>query len=272
MSRKVTGLLYSISELATAPMTPRIRAKTKAGLVSRIAADLTDEIDTGHGHLKFLTGRSHNIAAAVSGFLNDEPETLQWISGMEKGAVFWDIGANIGLYSLFAGQRGDLDVSGFEPSALNYGLMAEHIVLNKLDKNVSALCVAFGDETGLLRLYGASADAGHASNTIGAAENQFGEFEAQYEQMVPVFTVDDYCQIFKCKTPNHIKLDVDGLEANILRGASKTLKKISSLMIEIEGEQDRRDEILKLIKAAGLKEKELEIRGEKARNRLFIRA
>ncbi len=272
MSRKVTNILYKISSMATAPMTPRVRSKTKAALVSRINSDLTHNVETGLGDLKFLTNRGSNIAAAVSGFLNDEPETLQWIAGMKKGETFWDIGANIGLYSLYAGLRKDLDVYGFEPSALNYGLMAEHIVLNKLDKHVNALCIAFGEETALLKLYGASADAGHASNSVGEAANQFGEFEVSYEQMVPVYTMDDFCSQFDCKAPDHLKLDVDGLEANILRGGPKTLSKIGSLMIEIEGAQDRQDEILSLIKASGLTEQELDIKGIKARNRLFVRA
>lgn len=272
MSRKVTSLLYNISELATSPMSPRVRAKTKAGLASRINDDLTDVVETAYGDLHFLTNRGMNIAAAVSGFLSDEPETLQWIAGMKEGDTFWDIGANIGLYSLYAGMRKDLEVYGFEPSALNFGLMADHIVLNKLDKHVNALCIGFGHETGLIKLYGASAEAGHASNTVGKAENQFGGFDAQYEQMVPVYRVDDFCESFDVKMPDHIKLDVDGLEADILRGAQKTLGQIQTLMIEIEGDEGRQNEMFDLIKSAGLTEKPLTAKGEKARNRLFVNA
>lgn len=272
MSRKVANILYGLSSLATAPMTPRLRLKTKAGLVAKMQRDLTDRVETPQGTLSLFTSRSSNIAAAVSGFLTDEPETLAWIDSMQAGETFWDIGANIGLYSLYAGLRGDLTVYGFEPSALNYGLMAEHIVQNKLDKNVSALCVAFGAETGLLKLYGASADVGHASNTVGSAENQFGTFDAQYEQMVPVYTVDDFCAAFNVDVPDHVKLDVDGLEADILRGGVKTLSRIRSLMIEVEGDRARQDEILELIRQAGLVEKQTDNQGQKARNRLFVRA
>jgi len=271
MSRKVASFLHAVSNAATVTMSARQKSKTKAGLVAKINADLSGVVSTPHGDIKLLTSRSSNIAAAVAGFLTDEPETLVWIDSMSADEVFWDIGANIGLYSLYAGLRQDLVVYGFEPSALNYGLIAEHIIINDLDKHVSALCIAFGDETGLLKLYGASADVGHASNSIGTAENQFGAFDAQYEQMVPVYTIDDFCKNFNCRVPDHIKLDVDGLEAHILRGAQKTIKKIKSLLIEIEGDQARQDELLGLIAKAGLVEQEISPRTDKTRNRLFVR-
>ena len=67
MSRKVANILYGLSSLATAPMTPRLRLKTKAGLVAKMQRDLTDRVETPQGTLSLFTSRSSNIAAAVSG-------------------------------------------------------------------------------------------------------------------------------------------------------------------------------------------------------------
>ena len=38
-------------------------------------------------------------------FSTKEPETLDWIDSFEKNSVFWDVGANIGLYSLYAAKK-----------------------------------------------------------------------------------------------------------------------------------------------------------------------
>ena len=78
-------------------------------------------------------------------------------------------------------------------------------------------------------------------------------------------------QIFNLSIPDHVKLDVDGLEHIILRGGTRTFSTIKSLMIEIEGDDARKKELLDLVLATGLKEKDISLEGGKGRNRLFVR-
>src|SRR5262245_27229219 len=49
-------------------------------------------------------------AFRVATFATKEPETLEWIDGMERGAVLWDVGANVGLYSCYAARARGLRV------------------------------------------------------------------------------------------------------------------------------------------------------------------
>lgn len=271
MSRKVTALLHGITNLATCTMSDRIRMKTKSSLIAHLQSELKTTVQTSRGALQFLTSRGLHIAGAVSGFQNDEPETQAWIDNMNASDVFWDVGANIGVYSLYAGQRGDLDIYAFEPSGLNFGLMIEHIHINKLGAQVKPFCLAFGAKTELTTLYGNTDSVGHASNTIGKAEDQFGTYDIKFEQAVPAFTMDDFVKFYKAPYPTHLKLDVDGIEADILRGGSQVLKNLHSLMIEIEGDDQRQQDLITLITASGLKETDIPNRTDKTRNRLFVR-
>lgn len=84
----------------------------------------------------------------ASTYTTKEPETLEWIERyVRSGDVFYDIGANIGLYSLFAAKRlgGKCKVYAFEPEALNYAQLSRNIFLNGLSGIVVPCCVAVTD-------------------------------------------------------------------------------------------------------------------------------
>ena len=60
-------------------------------------------------------------------FLTKEPETLEWIDRMNEGAVLWDIGANVGIYSVYAAVSKRANVIAFEPSIFNLEFLARNI-------------------------------------------------------------------------------------------------------------------------------------------------
>src|SRR6266446_5011490 len=79
--------------------------------------------------------------------LTKEPQTIAWIDAMEHGAILWDIGANVGCYSLYAAKRG-LRVIAFEPSAANYAVLIRNIRLNQMQLPIDAYCIALGAWSG----------------------------------------------------------------------------------------------------------------------------
>src|SRR3990167_8176822 len=79
-------------------------------------------------------------------FSTKEPETLQWIDNIPEKSVFWDIGANIGLYSLYAAKRRHCRVWAFEPSVFNLELLARNIFLNKLTYQICIVPIALNEE------------------------------------------------------------------------------------------------------------------------------
>ena len=68
-----------------------------------------------------------------------EPETLEWIDGFDKKdkITFWDVGANIGLYSVYAATKFDnIDVTAFEPSTSNLRILSRNISENNLNNKI----------------------------------------------------------------------------------------------------------------------------------------
>lgn len=247
--------------------------KTKSGLIAKIEKDLSSHIETPRGPLKILSHRGKNIAAAVSGFQTDEPEMMAWIDSFEAGETFWDIGANIGLFTMYAAQRKDLNIFAFEPNGLNFGIMMEHMVLNKLDQHAQCFCIAFANETNIGQLVCGDSEAGQAGNNLIEQDGRSltKESATSFRQSVPVFSIDDFISTFKLAIPDHVKLDVDGLEHIILQGGANTLGRIKSLIIEIEGSEIRKQELLDLVLSTGLREKNIVGQSGKGRNRLFVR-
>ena len=91
-----------------------------------ISAQLAEELapivsqKTDFGTIKFFClGKTPEWRART--LLTKEPETIEWINTFSDKDVFWDIGANVGVYTLYAALR-NIAVLSFEPSPSNYYL------------------------------------------------------------------------------------------------------------------------------------------------------
>ena len=81
-------------------------------------------------------------------FSTKEPETLEWIDGLPEGCVLWDIGANVGLYTVYAALRKKCHIVAFEPSVFNLELLSRNLYLNGLHQQVTLLPLALSDKMG----------------------------------------------------------------------------------------------------------------------------
>lgn len=88
----------------------------------------------------------------IKSFSTKEPETLEWIDGIPVGSTVWDIGANIGLYSVYAAKRTNTKVYAFEPSVFNLELLARNIYLNKLTDQVCIVPLALSDQLSISQM------------------------------------------------------------------------------------------------------------------------
>ena len=169
-----------------------------------------------------------------------EPETVQWIETFKKGDVFWDIGANIGAYSLVAAKyhQGSVPVYAIEPSFLNFAQLCKNIALNKCDDIITPFNIALSEKTQVGRFNYQNLDTGGALHTFGKAiDFKKEEFISVFQQHLMSFRADDLVAMFSLPLPTHIKLDVDGIELEILQGASQVLSKVQSILLEI-GDDD----------------------------------
>jgi FkbM family methyltransferase len=255
MSLKESALTYASRILKSAVY---VLGQDKGDLVSaRLARELVPIVSktTPAGVIRFFCPAPLPEWRART-LLAKEPETLEWIDRFDTGDVFWDIGANVGIYSVYAGFRG-MRVCAFEPSAPNYYLLNRNIEINALNERISAHCVAFSDQTGLDTLYMTSSELGGALNSFGEKIDWQGNLlQASTQQATIGYTLDEFINRFQIDFPNHIKIDVDGIEDKIIKGAKKTLldARLKSVLVELDsGRQDYCDSVIGLISAGGMK-------------------
>lgn len=129
----------------------------------------------------------------------------------KPGMVVLDIGANVGFYSLLAahlvGSTGK--VEAFEPVPRNLRYLREHVRINTLE-NTRVHAVAVGEAPGEITF----------DDTTGSAT---GKISARGRLKVPLVSVDALLGQGTIKTPDLMKIDVEGAEAMVLRGAARTI-------------------------------------------------
>lgn len=254
MSKTVARALHHLASLATAAMQPQRRASTLALLHEATLQEVL--VPTSAGPIRMLCPSNRALHDPLA-FGRDEPETVAWIESLPADAVLWDIGANIGLYALFAAKRG-VRVAAFEPSAASFAAMVRSAEANGLDRMIDAYCLALDEQPGLARLEMANSAAGHSMHSLTAAPGRFS-------QAVPAISIDRLIADFAALPPTHIKLDVDGLEPAILRGGRDALAGVREVLVEVEGTAAEA-EIPALLEQAGLRRA-----GQGGRNRLYRR-
>ena len=125
------------------------------------------EIADGDAHYRFRCGNLTELTRCMSLFTK-EAGTCEWIRNeVGPGDVFYDIGANIGIYTVLAAHRtgGEGRVFAFEPHAGNFARLLEHIEINGLQDSVVACSFALYDEPGFFPF-------NYSSNTVGTANSQ----------------------------------------------------------------------------------------------------
>lgn len=216
-----------------------------------------DKLNTQFGKLKFYCIGSLPLWRSRTLFTK-EPETILWLDAMKKDEILWDIGSNVGIYSIYAGNKG-VKVFAFEPSALNTFLILKNIEINNLKNNVSLFPVALSNknEFGYLNM---------TSTDIGGSFNEFNKSDIKtvggigYKEKVIskqgmfAISIDELIENYNFEIPNFIKIDVDSIEDKIIYGASKTLEniKLKSLLIELDETEKRTMDLINYLANKGL--------------------
>jgi FkbM family methyltransferase len=181
-------------------------------------------------------------------FWTKEPECLAWIDSFADGAVFYDVGANVGIYSLYcAAVRPRCRVFAFEPDAKNFAHLEQNIAMNR-PNNITAHQYAISDKCGRTAFHEASSEIGATGGQIDSVDLCDGR--ACYQ--VQAATLDALSVTWDI--PHHVKIDIDGQELRVVRGMQKLLGNpfLQSVLIEVDLEPtDSRREICERFAAAG---------------------
>lgn len=164
-----------------------------------------------------------------------EPFTVQWIESLPVGQVLYDIGANVGPYALIAAKRphGSLRVVAFEPGYATFATLCTNIVVNGVADRVTPLPLMLGSSTGIAVFEYSDLSAGAAEHGAGRAT----DVDIAYGQPMLRFALEELVELFHLPAPQHVKLDVDGAELEVLRGAESLLDGVQTLMVELYDRQ-----------------------------------
>lgn len=209
-------------------------------------------IKVNHGDINMeFKSPNYLIYKRIKSFSTKEPITLSWIDSIPKGSVLYDIGANIGLYSIYAAKKG-INVYSFEPSVMNIREICENVALNEA-LNVVVIPLPLSDQMEISQLSIGDNLEGASQSSFKYNVSQTGEIATKiFSYGILSFSVDKLVELNILARPDYIKLDVDGIEDRILFGAINTLKSVKSIIVEVnENWEEQFNKIDKLFKDLG---------------------
>ena len=187
--------------------------------------------------------------------LTKEPETIAWLNKIKTKSVIYDIGSNVGMYSIYAAAVRDCEVMSFEPSFLNLELLFRNVQTNNLQDKITIVPLSLSNENQIENFYMQEGDNiwGGAHNSSGSNKSQDGTEMLNFKISSQLaLSLDALVEIFRIPNPGHIKIDVDGLESKVLQGGLKTFGNSKSILIEIdEKNQDQNSEIQGILTKLG---------------------
>lgn len=168
------------------------------------------------GDRSLLWAALHRPGASKVVYANppDHPEMLVWRRVLHAGDLFLDVGANVGSYTIWAGELG-ADVIALEPAPDTYALLQENIDLNGY--GAEAILAAAGVTCGTAG-FTSGLDCVNRLDPRGSARTRMVTIDSQLEDRVAA----------------GMKVDVEGFEIEVLRGCHRALSEHRILLIQLE--------------------------------------
>lgn len=249
---------YHFFEVKASPSPSKYRSwafKRLIGNIVRSKADnlhnlLPEDVYIENRYGRFYIPKMSDTVYSVSSAV--ESNLSRYFSVPPK-SVFLDVGANAGKYSIMlANKVKDVQVYSFEPSPSTYAILQKNIELNNAQAQITAFNFGLSDQNGKLTFAMSSMFSG-VSHIVDTSTGQYDALN--YEQVqVQIKTLDDVIkeeQIAPARV-YLIKIDVEGHEYNVLKGASTTLAALPTgarLIIEIHPEVERIQAIINYLKS-----------------------
>ena len=177
----------------------------------------------------------------VNTSLQKEPETIDWINkfSTEKKIIFWDIGANIGIYSIYASiKHKNIEIISFEPSSSNLRTLSRNISINNLNHKIKIVPLPLSSKKNFFNIIKENEFIeGGALNVFAENFDQKGKIihHKTHDYVTLGTNINFFLEEKILAIPNYIKIDVDGIEHLVLEGGDLFLsnKNIKSILVEI---------------------------------------
>ena len=184
-----------------------------------------------------------------------EDSIKDYIKSLSKDSIFYDLGANLGWFSLYAASLG-LETHAFEIDKDNFRGLRENTESFGLS-NHYIYNIGIADTNRKVNLRKINCNIGEHHKTIDienfSADNKIVSYN--FVEEVEVDSIDNIIKNKKIPYPNAMKVDIDGSEYAFLLGAKETLKYVNSMVIELFVKSQYHNNIVKILKENGFKEK-----------------
>jgi FkbM family methyltransferase len=209
--------------------------------------DATLAVETPKGTLSFVLLGKTSAARAMT-VLTKQPATIDWIDSFQPQSVFWDIGASVGVFSLYAGLATDARIVAFEPAAVNYYLLSANCEANRLHDRVDCLLVGVGRQRSIARLEVSQFRPARSFSFRGKRDEPYASRQAAI-----VLSIDELVEEYGVPCPNYLKIDAPGASEDIIAGAARTFRRpeVRQIHLELRDTSKGGQRILDMLKQSG---------------------
>ncbi|MDC0948993.1 FkbM family methyltransferase, partial [Gammaproteobacteria bacterium] len=180
------------------------------------ALPLIEDVETGGQNFPFWIANEHALSWWVRDGADDSAESFFLQHVCRPDSVVFDVGAHHGMQTmLMAKLAAQGEVHAFEANPQNAMVLFANVALNRLT-HCSANSTAVGAESGMTEISG----------------EMLGDHGLE-RWTVPMISIDDYCRDHQIDRVDVIKIDVEGYEGHVLKGASATLKSRPHINLEL---------------------------------------
>ena len=174
---------------------------------------------------KGMTGATGNLYCG----LHEYKDMLFLLHFLREEDLFVDIGANIGSYTILASGHIGAKTIAIEPVPSTFEHIIDNININRINDRVTAINIALGSEKGFVNF----------TKTLDTINHVACENENHDTIRIPIETLDNI--LSEKEVPVLLKIDVEGYETNVIKGAYKTLQKesLKAIIIELNGSGSR---------------------------------
>ena len=198
----------------------------------------------------------------VKTLFSKEPDTIKWLDEFgSEDKILYDIGANIGIYTIYYAKKFGSKVYAFEPSFRNLDLLARNVKLNFLQNEIFLIPNPVSKKFIFSDFFQLEPSAGQAAATFNdkVVQNSFINASGKDEKSNTMeyktlgFSIDNLIENNLIEYPNLIKIDVDGNEFDIISGLKKTVKEAKDISILIETRKSTHNTVEDELKRLNLK-------------------
>lgn len=238
--RKIASTLINIFRLnSNSSLSTEFQQMLDPEIKIDIAENKSIIFSTGHGRLLW---RANTL-------FTEEKMIIEWLNSFKKDDIFYDVGANVGIYSIYAAKLKNIKVYSFEPEINNIQTLYSNIYKNSLFDNCTIIPIAADNEIKVKPFHIREFTKGGALNTVGRDPFYESQNANYFKSNTLCSTMDSIIETYKLIKPTKIKIDVDTNELRVIEGLVNTLclDTLDEIYIELDFNQLEHQKVEKIL-------------------------